>query len=275
MHIGYEFKRSFYYDVEKAISESSVTFLLGPRRCGKTVCLKQLQDAFSSNGKFEEVIYIDAENDLHSTLDKSLLISDVKKAIANNEKKLFLIDETTYLNQPDCAIKDIQDAFTSFYNTNTKIVFTGSQSRALECWGHRAFAGDALFIKTDFLSYPEWLAFKGITKVSETTYEQFIRGTREFYHKFKGTRDYLQGCLEDTVVSNFKSVELIVNNGCDRLNVDNLLDVLYASLVSSHNRESYDTFFKPSHLQETITSYFTEAVREIGTEVLNKKIYEY
>ncbi len=248
----YSFKRSFYYDAEKAVSENSVTFLLGPRRCGKTVCLKQLQDTFSSKNDFEEVICVDAQMDLTSNLDKSLFICDVKKAIENNEKKLFLIDETTYLNQPDCAIMDIQDAFSSFYNTNTKVVFTGSPSRALECWGRRAFAGDALFIRMDFLSYREWLAFKGMTEVSETTYEQFIRGTREFYSDFKGTRDYLQGCLENTIVSNLKSVELIVNNDCEMLDADKLLDVLYASFVSSQNRES--SFLKSSRLQETYLS---------------------
>lgn len=233
MNSGYKFKRSFYYEAEKAISESGVTFLLGPRYCGKTVCLKQLQDAFSSNNEFDDVIYVNAQRDLTSNLDKSLFICDVKKAIENNEKKLFLIDDTTYLNQPDCAIQDIQDAFTSLHNTNTKVVFTGSPSRALECWGRRAFAGDALFIRTDFLSYPEWLAFKGITEVSEITYEQFILGTREFYSGFNGIGNYLQGCLENTVASNLKSVELIVNNDCEMLDADKLLDVLYASLISS------------------------------------------
>ena len=34
---GYPFKRNFYYDIEKAIDKSSIVFLLGPRKCGKTV----------------------------------------------------------------------------------------------------------------------------------------------------------------------------------------------------------------------------------------------
>lgn len=275
MDNGYRFKRSFYYDVEKAISKSSVTFVLGARRCGKTVCLKQLQASFSAGNEFDEVSYIDAKRNFTSTLDKSLFIDEIKKSIANNEKKLFLIDEATYLNQPDGAIMDIQDAFTSVHNTNTRVVFTGSQSRALECWGHRAFAGDAIFIRTDFLSYPEWLAFKGITEVSEKTYEQFIRGTREFYSNFHGTKEYLQGCLDETVVSNLKSVELILNNDCDRLNADKLLDVLYASLVSFHRQERYDTFSNQKHMQDTITRYFPEEIKNIGNETLVKEISSY
>lgn len=248
----YPFKRSFYYVAEKAISENSVTFLLGPRRCGKTVCLKQLMDKFSSDNDFEEVIFVDAQKDLISILDKSLFIGDVKKAVEKNEKKLFLIDETTFLNFPDYSLNEVQDAFTSLDNTNTKVVFTGSPSRALEYWGRHALAEEAAFVRTDFLSYREWLAFKGIIEVSEKTYEQFIRGTREFYSDFKGTREYLQGCLENTDASNLNSEELIPNNSCYTLDADILLDVLYASLASSLNRES--SFLKLSRLQETYLS---------------------
>ena len=41
--IGYPFKRYFYYDIEKAIEKSNVVFLSGPRKCGKTVALLQLE----------------------------------------------------------------------------------------------------------------------------------------------------------------------------------------------------------------------------------------
>ena len=254
MNSKYTFKRSFYYDVEKAISESSVTFVLGARRIGKTVCLKQLHDTFSAGSKFDEVMYVDVKRDFSSTLDKSLFVNDVREAILSNEKKLFLIDEVTYLNQPDGAIMDIQDAFTSLRNTNTRVILAGSQSRALECWGHRAFAGDALFVRPDFLSYPEWLAYKGISEVSEKTYEQFIRGTREFYSNFHGTKEYLQGCLDETIMSNLNSVGLILNNDCDRLNADKLLDVLYTTFASS---------YESSYLSERYRNYQDMSAYEI------------
>lgn len=265
MKSEYKFKRNFYYAVEKAISESSVTFLLGARRCGKTVCLKQLQDKFSAGNEFDEVSYVDTKRELASTSDKSLFINEVRKAVENNEKNLFLIDEVTYLNQPDCAIMDVQDAFTSFHNTNTKVVFTGNPSRALECWGHRAFAGDAIFIRTDFLSYPEWLAFKGMTEVSEETYERFVRGTREFYSDFHGTKEYLQDCLDETAVSNSRAAELILNNDCGGLNADKLSDVLHASLVSSLGQK---------HLQDTVTKLSPEEITERYGNYQDMSAYE-
>ena len=133
MGSSYAFKRNFYYDVEKAIVKSSVTFLLGPKGCGKTVCLKQLRDSFSPRDDFEEVVYIDAKTDLASADEKSSFIDGVTKSVYNNEKKLFLIDETTYLEQPDIAINCVEGAFTSLHNTNTKMVFAGNPSGALEC----------------------------------------------------------------------------------------------------------------------------------------------
>ena len=47
-NIGYPFKRNFYYDIEKAIEKTNVVFLLGPRKCGKTVALLQLEKSRSN-----------------------------------------------------------------------------------------------------------------------------------------------------------------------------------------------------------------------------------
>ena len=230
MNSSYAFKRNFYRDVEKAIGKSSVAFLLGPKGCGKTVCLKQLRDNFSYQNEFEEVVYIDAKNDLASADEKSSFIDGVTKSVYNNEKKLFLIDETTYLEQPDIAINCVEDSFTSLRNTNTKVVFAGNPSGALECWGHRAFAGDAVFIRPDLISYHEWLDFKGIAEVSEKTYKQFIFGIREFYTDFHSTQEYLQSCLDEAAVSNQRAAEMVLKNDCDGLTADKLLDILYAAL---------------------------------------------
>lgn len=39
MNNKYTFKRSFYYEAEKAINDSSISFILGTKKCGKTVCM--------------------------------------------------------------------------------------------------------------------------------------------------------------------------------------------------------------------------------------------
>lgn len=48
--MSYTFKRWIYYDTIDKLSLHNVVFLLGPGRCGKTVCLKQLKkDQMHSN----------------------------------------------------------------------------------------------------------------------------------------------------------------------------------------------------------------------------------
>ncbi len=260
METNYNFKRRFYYDVEDTVKKQNVTFILGPRRCGKTVCMKQLQDTFSSNNDFEKVIYIDAKREPIPTFGKNKFIDDIIDAINENKKTLFLIDEATYINNPDWSIMDIQDAFTSCNNTNTKVVFTGSQSKALSSWGHQAFAGDAAYIYADFLSYPEWLAYKNISEPSEENYQQFLKGTREFYKNFNNTREYLTGCLDETVRSNANANNIIYGNDCSEVTVDKLLDVLYASLVTLHNRTNYSTFVSPDYLEKSIKHHFAQNI---------------
>ena len=234
----YEFKRSVYYDTIKSIKQAKVTFLLGPRKCGKTVCMKQICDTL------DNTVYMDVKSNLKTDSQKIDFIKLVVKDIEDDKDVIYLIDEATYLFIPDKDIAEIANAFSDFNNQNTKIVFSGSQSRALDFWGHLAFAGNAAFVNCDFLAYPEWLAYKGSSEVSEKTYVEFISNTREFYSDFNSIREYLQGCLDETVISNRKAIEYVVDN-CDfDLGVEALLDVLYGTLVTLHNRVAYKTFLK-------------------------------
>ncbi|MCM1090946.1 MAG: AAA family ATPase [Butyrivibrio sp.] len=210
MNTEYVFKRSFYYDAEDSAKNNSITFILGARKCGKTVCMKQLAVNLP-NAKYYDIKSMDEDDAID-------LRDEIVACIEANESKIFLIDEATYFIFPEKTIARIANEFTDCRNTNTRVVFAGSQSIALEAWANRAFAGNAKFVYADFLSYPEWLAYKGIDEVSEKTYNQFVLGTREFYQDFVSLDQYLKGCLEETVTSNFKTSNIILNNNCDRLN---------------------------------------------------------
>ena len=233
MKQSYQFKRTFYYDVEKAIKGNSVTFISGPKGCGKTVCLKQLYESFSASSDFEKVLYIDAKREPIPSLGKKKFIDDIIDAVNENSKTLFLIDEATYIHNPDWSIIDIQYAFESFENTNTKIVFTGNPSKALSSWGHQAFANDAAYIHADFLSYREWLNYMNIPEPSEENYPEFLKGTKEFYKNFGNIKNYLADCLNETIYSNEHSINIIDGNDCSNVTVDKLLNVLYSSFARS------------------------------------------
>ncbi|HAJ97802.1 MAG TPA: hypothetical protein DCO72_08715 [Ruminococcus sp.] len=254
----YPFRRSFFYDVQKAIERTAVTFILGARKCGKTVCMNQLADDYQTSELFDNVYYVDVKNDCPRLKDKISLKKRIINDIDNNRKVLYLIDEATYLDAPDVTIGQIRNAYSRQGGRNTRIVFAGSQSRALEYWGKSEFSGFSSFVNPTFLSYAEWLTWKGFTEISEETYFQFIRGTREFYCDFVSIKDYLYGCLDETVKSNNNAENFVPENDCSGLTDDMLLDVLYATLFSLHNSGTYFSFSKPDSLSRKLITYFSE-----------------
>ena len=266
MSTEYDFKRSFYYDAEKAVEDSSVSFLLGARKCGKTVCMKQLADSLS-NAEYFDIKSMDADD----VID---LRDEIISCIGANANKIFLVDEATYFDTPEKVIAKIANKFTDCRNTNTRVVCAGSQSVALEAWASRACAGNASFVYADFLSYPEWLAYKGIDEVSEKTYNQFVLGTREFYRDFVSLDQYLKGCLEETITSNFKTSNVILNNSCDRLNEKILKNILYAALIAQGDRLDIIRFFDKNKVFREVRSSFKSAFRAIGGDEVQKRIDE-
>ena len=204
----YEFRRDFYHLVKESLEQNSVSFLLGTRKCGKTVCLKQLNEELNNS------TYIDFKT--LSDDEKLDVFDEVLDSIKNNKDKIYLLDEITYVKTAEVEIYKIANTLADIDNNNTKIVFTGSQSVALEAWANRAFAGNVGKIKVDFLTYSEFLRFKGMNEVSAETYNQFLFESADFY-KFVSLEDYLKGCLEETIISNNNTSNYIYNNDCYNL----------------------------------------------------------
>ena len=70
----YNFKRDFFYEAENAIENSNITFITGPKKCGKTVCLRQLADAY------ENALYINMKYDFDEYLRNHMTLYLVSKA---------------------------------------------------------------------------------------------------------------------------------------------------------------------------------------------------
>ena len=212
--------------------------------------------------------------DYDNDTERREFVARILKSVATDESVVYLIDEATYMALPDKDIAKIAGAFAEYDNKKTKVVFSGSQSKALEFWGHIAFGGNAAFIRTGFLSYPEWLAYKGTDEVSERTYLGFLSGVSEFYSGFLNVTEYLQGCLDETVVSNKKSVEYVVEDPDENLTVEMLLDVLYASLIKLHSRVSPSRFADAGLFNNMIEHYFgklTDDEKQIATGFLEER----
>lgn len=270
MNSTYSFKRDIFHDTKAKIEQSHACFLLGPRKCGKTVCLKQL------NSVIENSVYINVKSDYVSDVNKRRLITDIENDIKNDTDKVYLIDEATYLAAPDKDISRIAEAYSEYKDSRTKVVFAGSQSKALEFWAHLAFASNATYVKGNFLSYREWLRFKDMEGiVTEESYIDFITHTRDFYSDFTDIKDYLSGCLDETVISNNRSVEYVIGNDTEEIDTEMLLDILYASLITLHNHTTYRTFSDPKLLSRNISRHFALETLGIDDEALSKRVTDF
>ena len=246
----YEFKRDIFNEVTDAIQKTNTVFLTGPRKCGKTVCLKQIDDE-SDNTKYVNFKIVDDKQ-------SRVIFENICESIQKNEDIVYLLDEITYAFSPEREIYRIADALTDVLDSKTKIVFTGSQSAALESWANRAFCGyNVTIIKADFLNYAEWLRYIGAEQANEENYKAFLYHANRFYGSIP-LEEYLSGCLEETIISNAKTTNYIVGNECDELDTQLLIDVCYAILFTLHNHVSAKTFFSGNKLIEDIRYFFPQ-----------------
>lgn len=247
----YRFKRDIFSKINTAIKTKNVVFLTGPRKCGKTVCLKQIEKE-NTNAK-----YVDFKS--LSEAESQKVFDKICKSIEENEDILYLLDEITYAFCPEREINRIANAFTIDEKSKTKVVFTGSQSAALESWANRSFCGhNAITIKADFLNYSEWLRYTGEETATEENYYGFLYNVDKFY-KSPTIREYLSGCLEETIISNAKTTNYLLGNECDKIDVSMLIDVCYAVLFTLHNHVNAQAFFSGNRLTEDINYFFPQA----------------
>ncbi len=265
----YKFKRQIFTDTRNAIANHKVFFLLGPKKCGKTICMKQIAS------EYENAFYIDVKSSFETEADKRNFISRILSDIKEDKNILYLIDESIYLPCPDKDIARIAEAFTDADNCSTRIVFAGNPSKALGQWGHIAFAGNAAFIEGYFLFYPEWLAYKKTTEVSEKTYIDFISHAKEFYRDFDNTKDYLESCLNETIISNNRALEYVIGNDTGDINTEMLMDTLYASMMPLYNHTACRTFQDQKQLAKTIADQFPIKYFGITDEELSKTISDF
>lgn len=120
----YAFQRYFVKDLEDFLqSNYNVLFLMGPRKCGKTVALKQLAKEFRAE-----------YHDFKIESRKGIVIK-IEQSILQNEEKIYLLDEITYKEFADRDLARWASDFDDVVNTKTKIIVTGSQSLAIRSWG--------------------------------------------------------------------------------------------------------------------------------------------
>lgn len=180
----YSFKRDFYEMLIKEINKKFVIFLCGPVKSGKTICLKQVQHDFPN------AFYYSSKD-----IDENLL-NKIKDDIRNYKEHIFLLDDIADVPNAEFLIYDLACEFTYTNNMVTKVVFAGNQYPALYLWGCRSFAGQQGNVYADFLTYHEYLRWKGSTDISYDTYQEFIREV---------SIDYV--CIREALAMDFRIID--------------------------------------------------------------------
>jgi predicted AAA+ superfamily ATPase len=132
------------------------TILLGPRRVGKTVIVKQLvHEAISKGFDRNAILYASIDTPIYSgmSLEKFL---DHFPANAPNEQRIVIFDEIQYLRDWEIHLKDLVDNY-----KNIKFIALGSAAAALKLKSKESGAGRFSEFMLPPLTFYEFLDFIG------------------------------------------------------------------------------------------------------------------
>lgn len=242
------FYRDFYYELEEFLnSDINVCILTGPRKVGKSYALHQLKNNYNKN-----TVLFDFKQLSESEQEKAK--DNIAKIIMQGEQINILLDEITYLEAVDSFLYSL-DTLLDETGSKCKLIVTGSQQIAIRQWALRAFSNKAKYVRVRFLDYTEWLRYGCCECISEGTFKDFVVNVHTF-SKFYDIRDYLESLLDETIISNFKANNVVFRNDVSDISVDDLLNIMYCTLISLHNQLSCNSFYKKDRYLQDLKSYY-------------------
>jgi len=188
------FQRRVYFSPFKALALNfdvrRATILLGPRRVGKTVMVKQLiHEAIQSGVDRKAILYASIDAPIYSgiSLQKfvKLIPDDAKK-----DRRIVIFDEIQYLKDWERHLKDLVDNY-----PETKFIASGSAAAALKLKSRESGAGRFSEFMLPPLTFYEFLKFIGrddklisVKKIEGERYEYLANDIEELNQCFV---DYL------------------------------------------------------------------------------------
>jgi uncharacterized protein len=149
-----------YFEPFKALALNyairRAAILLGPRRVGKTVMIKQIiAEAIASNVKPQNALYASIDTPLYSNISLESFLTYIPGAL-NGEQCLVVFDEIQYLKDWESHLKDLVDSY-----PNVKFVASGSAAAALRLKSRESGAGRFSDFMLPPLTFFEFLEFTG------------------------------------------------------------------------------------------------------------------
>ena len=175
------FPRRVYFESLKTLaldfSVRRATVMLGPRRVGKTVMIKQLVSEAISNGIDPcTILYVSIDTPIYSGKSLENFLGLMQKKV-HGKQRIVIFDEIQYLRHWEVHLKDLVDTY-----KDIKFIATGSAAAALRLKSQESGAGRFSDFTLPPLTFYEFLTFLGednsIIDIEQVKNEKGIRRPR-------------------------------------------------------------------------------------------------
>lgn len=265
-------KRKIYLSRIRGFYDSDlVKILVGIRRCGKSVILKQIMNELKEKGVDQEhIVYINFEFIEYEDLqDYKKLNKYIKEKIIDDKKYYVFLDEIQKVDKFEDVVNSLRASI-----ENISIFITGSNSKLLSNELSTVLSGRYVLFNIYPLSYKEFIELTGKPAKEEETFWDFVKWgglpNRTQFTEESNIKDYLHSVFDS----------IILRDVVERLGLKDtiLFDLLLQYIVDTTGREfSAENVIKflksegKSVSTETIYMYLDALCKAL----MIKKIYRY
>lgn len=195
-------KREIYLSRIRGFYDSDlIKILVGIRRCGKSVILKQIMNELEEKGTDKKhIIYINFELIEYEELqDYKKLNKYIKEKIIDNKKYYVFLDEIQKVEKFEEVVNSLRASM-----DNLSIFITGSNSKLLSNELSTVLSGRYVLFNVYPLSYKEFTELTGKDAESEETFWDFVKWgglpNRTQFVDESNIKDYLHSVFDSIIL---------------------------------------------------------------------------
>ena len=195
-------KREIYLSRIRGFYDSDlIKILVGIRRCGKSVILKQIMDEIKENGIEENhILYINFEFiEFEDLKDYKKLNSYIKEKIKDNKKYYIFLDEIQNVEKFEIIVNSLRASL-----ENISIFITGSNSKLLSNELSTVLSGRYVLFNIYPLTYKEYIELTGKNPKDEENFWDFVKWgglpNRVQFTNEINIKDYLHSVFDSIIL---------------------------------------------------------------------------
>ena len=195
-------KREVYLSRIRGFYDSDlVKILVGIRRCGKSVILKQIIEEIKEKGIEEaHILYINFEFvEFEELKDYKKLNSYIKEKIKDNKKYYIFLDEIQNVEKFEIVVNSLRASL-----ENISIFITGSNSKLLSNELSTVLSGRYVLFNIYPLTYKEYIELTGKNSKDEMNFWDFVKWgglpNRVQFTNETNIKDYLHSVFDSIIL---------------------------------------------------------------------------